>query len=152
MQFPPLSAAEEETHTPLALELREIARRAPEGEFALCAATDYLLARIAGIFESHPRLLGLGYQPTTVDGQASRTGLVKIPPPEQDGEYPQFDDIEREDAGDAWMDVLGPVDDAVIRRVFGAETGTEAHLSRSQVSDLYAALEERIRLTRQQAA
>ena len=152
MRYLPLSAAEEETHTPLALELREIARHAPEGELALRAGTDYLLARIAEIFASHPRLLSLGYEPTTVAGQASRTGRVKIPPPEQDRENPQFDDLEREDAGNDWMDVLGPVEDAVLRRVFGADTGKAAQLGRTQVTDLYAALEERVRLTRQQAA
>ncbi len=91
MRYANLSAAEEETHTPLALELREVACAAPAGELALRASADYLLARIAALFESHPRLADLGYRPDTTDGQPTRIGLVKIAPPGHDGEYPQFD-------------------------------------------------------------
>jgi len=54
MHYPPLSVAGEETHTPLALELREIARHAPEGEPALRAAGLRELHEEAGILLGDP--------------------------------------------------------------------------------------------------
>ena len=103
-----------------------------EHDRALHTGSERLLVKIAELFRAHPRLKSLGYTKSTIAGAFPLIGLVEIPSPEDDGEYPQFDRIEREDAGEEWMDILVCADETALRAVFGGDGRHEVSITRSQ--------------------